>query len=269
MNIWTELFLLPPPQINYLCGVFLLVCISLDLYLSLVHTVQMYSRTSPCLVHLICLTVWIFCLFLSIPDWMYLLAKSVSEPEENIQCTHVYPCKASCLVSRLVYHVLGFLLPVIVLFYFYARILLQCRSVQRVQKQRAVRVIFALVLAFFITWTPYNIVLLVDTSKSISSKSTRYCEGYSWTTVKSTAVLGFFHSCFNPLIYFCFSEEFRHWVITIVKCGGCAVASDDLFLYDSRKCDQAASVPQEEKGSLQPMSGTVKTITRQQDDDVL
>lgn len=232
----------------------------------------MFSRLRPWLVQLTCLAVWLFCLLLTIPDWMYLTTKSFPEQEDITECMHNYPSQASRLASRLLYSVLGFLLPVILLLYCYAHVLLKCRSNQCVQKQRAVQVILALVLAFIIIWTPYNIALLVDTFHFSSSESTGYCEDHRWTAVKSTAVLGLLRSCFNPLIYFSFSEKFRHWVLTVVMCGSCAVDSGDFFPWDSKEIDQASSVPQEEKGSLRkdhPMSDIEQTIKQQQNDEIL
>ncbi|KAM9488119.1 C-X-C chemokine receptor type 3-like isoform 1-T1 [Clarias gariepinus] len=247
-------------KINFYCGIFLLTCISLDLYFCIVHAVQMRSRTMPWLVQLICLAVWFFSLLLSIPDWMYLKAPSDPEQEETrIKCMYEYPCPESHLGSHLLYNVVGFLLPIFVLFYCYACILLKCRSNQGVQKHGAVRVILALVLAFIISWTPYNIALFVDTFSS-SSKSPEHCKVQMWTAVKSTAVLGFLHSCINPLIYFGFSRKFRRWMLTVMKCGSCAVDSNDFFPWDSKEIDNATPATEEEKGSLQPMTEIGPTI---------
>ena len=58
------------PQINFYCGIFLLACISLERYLSIVHATQMYSRRNPWVVHLSCLGVRLFSLLL--PDWIFL-----------------------------------------------------------------------------------------------------------------------------------------------------------------------------------------------------
>ncbi|XP_060726624.1 C-X-C chemokine receptor type 3.3 isoform X2 [Tachysurus vachellii] len=252
-------------KINFYCSIFLLVCISLNLYISVVHTTQLFSHTRLCMVQLICLAVWIFCLLLTIPDWMYLNSASDSEHEDKTKCVYKYSTKESCLASRLLFHVLGFLLPVIVLLYSFIRVLPHCRPEMGIQKQRAVQVTFVLVLVFFITWTPYNIVLLVDTFRPSSRKPTEPCENQTWTAVKSTAVLGLLHSCLNPMIYLGFSEKFRHWTLTTMKCGSCAVDSGDYFLWDSRDIHSATSVPQEENGELQP----VKNNTQQQNDQML
>lgn len=208
-------------QVNFYCGIFLLACISLDRYFSVVHAVQMYSRTKPLLVQLSCLAVWVFCFFLSIPDWMYLKAEGDPRRGNKIECTHQYPNPTSRLVSRILYHVLGFLLPAIVLVYCYSRVLLrlQCGS-QSVQKQRAVRVVLALVMAFFITWTPFNITLLVDTlytNQSINNTTT--CETTTALDVAiiTTSTLGYMHCCVNPMLYAFVGVKFRRHLLDLIK----------------------------------------------------
>lgn len=217
-------------------------------------------------MQLICLAVWLFCIILSIPDWLYLKAKRDHEQVHyNLECVHEYPSHAKRVASHMPYLVSfpSLLLLVLgLLCCYFLRRPDQCRK-----KHKAMKVILVLILAFFFSWTPYSIAVLVDTIKPTYSKSTVHCDGHIWTAVKSTTVLGFLHSCFKPLIYFGFSEKFRQWVLTILKCQcSCAEASGDFFPWDCSEIDNAASVPQEEKGSLHPMSDTVKTITRQQND---
>lgn len=233
---------------------FLLVCISLNLYISVDHTKQICSRTRPYMVQLICLVGWIFSILLSIPDWMYLKAARVPAQEDSYECVYMYSCTAARMASYFSFLVLGFLLPFIVLLYCFVHVLLQCRSKMGVPKQRAVQVTFALVLVFFISWTPFNAALLMDTFNFSSGKPAEYCEKNRWTAVKITAILGFLHSCLNPLIYFGFSEKFRHWILSVIKCDSCAVDSGDYFLWDSKEFHRATPVPQEENGALQPMN---------------
>uniref|UniRef100_A0A8K9VCF6 G-protein coupled receptors family 1 profile domain-containing protein n=1 Tax=Oncorhynchus mykiss TaxID=8022 RepID=A0A8K9VCF6_ONCMY len=151
--------------INFYCSIFLLACISLDRYLSVVHAVQMYSRRKPWMVQASCLSVWLLSLLLSIPDWHFL--ESVRDTRrDKVECVHNYSSLSQSwfdwrLASRLLYHTVGFLLPSAVLLFCYS-CCLQCGS-QGLQKQRAVRVILVLVLVFFLCWTPYNITLMVDT----------------------------------------------------------------------------------------------------------
>lgn len=181
----------------------------------------MYSRTRPLRVQLSCLAVWFFCFLLSIPDLMYLKAEKDPRRGEKIECDHHYPTTTLRLASRVIYHALGFLFPAVVLLYCYSRVLLrlQCGS-QGAQKQRAVRVVLALVLAFFITWTPYNITLLVDTL--YNNQSTNNITTCDTTTVLDialtiTSTLGYLHCCVNPVLYAFVGVKFRRHLLDMIK----------------------------------------------------
>ncbi|MCI4374713.1 hypothetical protein PGIGA_G00009100, partial [Pangasianodon gigas] len=208
-------------KINFYCGIFLLACISLDRYFSVVHAVQMYSRTKPLLVQLSCLAVWFFCFLLSIPDWMHLKAENDPRRGNKFECTHFYPSTTWRVASRVLYHVLGFLLPAIVLLYCYSRVLLRLQlGSQGVQKQRAVRVVLALVMAFFITWTPYNITLLVDTvytNQSINSSIACETTTALDIAITATSTLGYMHCCVNPVLYAFVGVKFRRHLLDLIK----------------------------------------------------
>ncbi|KAK1896058.1 C-X-C chemokine receptor type 3 [Dissostichus eleginoides] len=152
--------------INFYCGIFLLACISLDRYLSIVHATQMYSRRNPRVVHISCLAVWIFSLLLSLPDWVFYEAVQDDRRGNITECVPNYfrfdPEGVFNweLASRLLSHTAGFLLPSAVLIFCYSCILhrLRCSS-QGLQKQKAFRIIVAVVVVFFICWTPLNPIL--------------------------------------------------------------------------------------------------------------
>lgn len=180
----------------------------------------MYSRTRPLLVQLSCLAVWFFCLLLSIPDWLYL--KAENDPRRGkVECTQHYPSTTWLLGSRALYHVLGFLLPAIVLLYCYTCVLLRLQhGSQGVQKQRAVRVVLALVMAFFITWTPYNITLLVETLYTTqSTNNSTKCETTTALDVAliATSTLGYMHCCVNPVLYAFVGVKFRRHLLDLIK----------------------------------------------------
>ncbi|XP_058603896.1 C-X-C chemokine receptor type 3-like isoform X1 [Onychostoma macrolepis] len=194
-------------KINFYCGIFMLSCISLDRYLSIVHAVQMYSRKKPMVTHCCCLMVWLFCLLLSIPDWIFLTDYKDSRRQEKIECVPDYPSNSLHLAARLLYHMLGFILPALIMLFSYSCILLRLRrGSQHKQKKRAIRVIVALVVAYFIHWTPYNITLIVDTIKTNGTNNTSNltsCENITSLDVALTATstLAYLHCCVHPVIY--------------------------------------------------------------------
>ncbi|KAG9355364.1 hypothetical protein JZ751_000202 [Albula glossodonta] len=215
-------------QINFYCGIFLLACISLDRYLSIIHAVQMYSRKKPWAVQTSCLFVWIICLLLSIPDWVFLEANEDDRRKGKVECTHNYllyfnSAKNMRMASRLLYHIVGFLIPSVIMIYCYSCILLRLiKGTQGLQKQRAMRVILALVVAFFVSWTPYNIVLLVDTLHARNMIEDK-CETRTTLdiSVTTTSTLGYLHCCLNPILYAFVGVKFRRHLLQMLKFLGC------------------------------------------------
>uniref|UniRef100_A0A674D2V7 C-X-C chemokine receptor type 3 n=1 Tax=Salmo trutta TaxID=8032 RepID=A0A674D2V7_SALTR len=217
--------------INFYCGIFLLACISLDRYLSVVHAVQMYSRRKPWMVQASCMSVWLLSLLLSIPDWHFL--ESVRDTRrDKVECVHNYPSLSQSgfdwrLASRLLYHTVGFLLPSAVLLFCYSCILLQLqRGSQGLQKQRAVRVILALVLVFFLCWTPYNITLMVDTLYS-NNTLVDTCGSQKALDISLTATssLGYLHCSLNPVLYAFVGVKFRRHLLDKLKSRDCKLKS--------------------------------------------
>ncbi|TNN89233.1 C-X-C chemokine receptor type 3 [Liparis tanakae] len=216
--------------INFYCGIFLLACISIDRYLSIVHATQMYSRRKPWVVHVSCLAVWLFSLLLSIPDWIFLEAVEDDRLNNQTQCVPNYLKFASVavgdlrLASRLLFHTVGFLLPSVILIFCYSCILrrLRCGS-QGLQKQKAFRVIVAVVAVFFLCWTPYNITLMVDTLHS--GQSGEMCEvRTSLETAKIiTSSVGYLHCSLNPILYAFVGVKFRRQLLDILRSLGCKV----------------------------------------------
>uniref|UniRef100_A0A9J8A3X8 C-X-C chemokine receptor type 3 n=1 Tax=Cyprinus carpio carpio TaxID=630221 RepID=A0A9J8A3X8_CYPCA len=193
-------------KINIYCGIFMLCCISLDRYLSIVHAVQMYSRKKPIVTHCFCLMVWLFCLLLSVADWIFLKAYKDSRRQEKTQCVPDYSDSLR-LAARLLYHILGFILPALIMMFCCSGILLRLRrGSQCKQKRRAIRVIVALVVAFFIHWMPYNITLIIDTiqnNQTINPSNQTSCENFTSLDVALTvtSTLAYLHCCVNPVLF--------------------------------------------------------------------
>uniref|UniRef100_A0A8C1IWQ9 Chemokine (C-X-C motif) receptor 3, tandem duplicate 3 n=1 Tax=Cyprinus carpio TaxID=7962 RepID=A0A8C1IWQ9_CYPCA len=249
-------------EINFYCGIFTLACLSVDYYLSIVHGVQLFSRKKPVVVYCCCLIICVLCLLLSIPDLIFL---SGSTDQGKQECIYHYPPDSWRLASRLPHLSVSL---VLVLLFCFSIVLLKLQhssKCQQKKKGQSTAIIAALVLVFFICWTPYSITFIVNTFQSkdsVSSAVEEDCEGRQWTASKITAVFGLLHCVVNPVIYFCLSKEFRHRVLTVIKFSACKMESNDVSLWDSSGVNGNASV-QEEQGSLQPMNEITQTIKSQ------
>ncbi|XP_076008826.1 C-X-C chemokine receptor type 3-like [Genypterus blacodes] len=212
-------------NVNFYCGVFVLLSISLDRYMSIVHTAQIYSRRNPRLAHISCLLIWLLSLLLTIPDWIFLKARR-DPPQDKTVCNHNnYMLGAHSkydwqLASRLPYHVVGFLLPLGIFIFCYSRILLRLHSsAQDLRRQRAVKVLLAMVVVFFLCWTPYNITLMVDTFQSIYKTSRDPYDEPCGTKMALIVMpaLGCLHVCLRPLLYLGLCANFRNQTLEVIR----------------------------------------------------
>ncbi|PWA20665.1 hypothetical protein CCH79_00011593 [Gambusia affinis] len=218
--------------INFYCGIFLLACISVDRYLSIVHATQMYTRKKSWVVHLSCTLVWSFSVFLSIPDWIYLEILKDDRRGNKAECVRNYwkfgfDVKQQKIIGRGLYHTLGFFLPSVVLIFCYSCILWQLRcGTKGHQKQRAFRVIIAVVAVFFLCWTPYNITLLVDTVELNNSSIVCRTQTSLDKALIVTSSLGYLHCSLNPILYAFVGVKFRRQLLNILKSMGCKLKTN-------------------------------------------
>ncbi len=167
--------------------------------------------------------VWLFCLLLSIPDWIFLTDNKDSRRQDRTECVPYYPSVSWVLASRLLYHILGFLLPALIMLFCYSCILLRLRrGSQCKQKKRAIHVIVALVVAFFIHWTPYNITLIVDTIQTNATNNTSNatsCENITSldVAITATSTLAYLHCCVNPVLYAFVGVKFRQHLLDMLR----------------------------------------------------
>lgn len=209
-------------NMSFYCGNFLLVCVTLDRYLSIVHAIQLFSHKSPRFAHISCVFMWLISLLLSIPDWASAVSQKQGNTEDQAACVPNFDLSKWQLASRLIHLVLGFLLPVAVLIFFYY-ILQQLQICKKgFKKQRAVLVILVLVVVSFLSWLPYNITLIMDTIMSPSGVSRETSSvkpgGSLKVALMVTSALCCVHATLRPLIYMGLCENFRKRTLALLRC---------------------------------------------------
>lgn len=209
-------------NINFYAGALLLACISFDRYLSIVHATQLYRRGPRARVTLTCIVVWGLCLLFALPDFIFLSARH----DKRLKATHCQynfpPVGRTAL--RGLQLVAGFLLPLLVMAYCYARILAVLLASRGQRRLRAMRLVVVVVVAFALCWTPYHLVVLVDTLMDLGALD-RNCGRESHVDVAKsiTSGMGYMHCCLNPLLYAFVGVKFREHMWILLTRLGCPV----------------------------------------------
>ncbi|MEQ2194265.1 hypothetical protein XENOCAPTIV_026437, partial [Xenoophorus captivus] len=207
--------------INIHIGIFLLVYICLDHYVSFIYAGQCSCHTAS-LAFIGWLLVWLVSIVLTVLDWICIPLVPDSMPGKAISA-HSYPEYGEDwhLISRGLHLVVGFLLPALILIVCCSHIMIQCRSNGK-QKKRPVVLILSLVAVFLLCWMPYNITLVIDVicyiSKDVLNPFFADHISSMKEAVKVTSAVGCISASLRPLLYFFLCGSFRKGVFSLLKC---------------------------------------------------
>ncbi|XP_055254410.1 C-X-C chemokine receptor type 2 [Moschus berezovskii] len=219
-------------EVNFYSGILLLACISMDRYLAIVHATRTLTQKRHW-VKFICLGIWALSVILALP--IFIFRRAIHPPYSSAVCYEDLGANTTKwrMVMRVLPQTFGFLLPLLVMLFCYGLTLRTLFSAQMGQKHRAMRVIFAVVLVFLLCWLPYNLVLVVDTLMRVRVIA-ETCQRRNdiGRALDATEILGFLHSCLNPLIYVFIGQKFRHGLLKIMAIHG--LISKEFLAKDAR-----------------------------------
>ncbi|KAK0130814.1 Pinopsin [Merluccius polli] len=167
------------------------------------------------------LFVWVFCLFWAVAP---LLGWSSYGPEGvQTSCSLGWEERSWSNYSYLIlYTLLCFIIPVIVIIYCYAKVLKSMRKLNRSvelqgghscveENERAIRMVFFMITAFFVCWMPYtvlSVVVVVDPELHIPPLLATMPMYFAKTS-----------PVYNPIIYFLSNKQFRAAALEVLSCG--------------------------------------------------
>ncbi|XP_028249411.1 C-X-C chemokine receptor type 1-like [Parambassis ranga] len=199
-------------ELSFYSSILFLTCISMDRYAVIVRATESRVANRQLVSWAVCGAVWAVGALLSLPGFFN--SSFTSQNSSHLICAEQYdPSSADewRLVTRIFRHALGFVVPLAIMLPCYGitiRRLLHIRG--GFQRQRAMRVIVFVVVAFLLCWTPYHIAVMADTF--FRSKIVPYqCPARMAVdrAMFATQSLGLLHSCVNPVLYAFVGEKFR------------------------------------------------------------
>ncbi|XP_062854164.1 C-X-C chemokine receptor type 1-like [Trichomycterus rosablanca] len=201
-------------EANFYTSILFLVCISADRYMVVVHAskegIGGQNRHVIC-SWITCASVWTLGLMLSLPAAIYYKSYP-SQKDGKMECGEHYETSSAAnwrIATRILHHFLGFLLPLGAMLGFYGVIIARLVRTRGFRRQRAMKVIIAVVVAFLLCWCPNHLAVMVDTlvrAKVVSGCQRSYQTDLALQVTKS---LGMLHCCINPILYAFVGEKFR------------------------------------------------------------
>ncbi|XP_048465077.1 C-C chemokine receptor type 4-like [Rhincodon typus] len=203
--------------IGYYSGIMLLMLMTIDRYFTVVHPVSAVRIRKVSYAVTVSLVVWGISMLVTIPEMIF--SDITGNEEERLYCTSNYPPKSTQMWQLLGCYQQNIFFVVIVFCYW--RILNTVIRCKARKKHKTVKVIFCIVVVFFVCWTPYNVVIFLFSLVELEVPVFKICEIKNRLTYAFyiSRDLAYCHCCLNPFFYAFVGTKFRNHLIRLLnKC---------------------------------------------------
>ncbi|XP_072417073.1 C-C chemokine receptor type 4-like [Chiloscyllium punctatum] len=199
-------------ELGYNGGTMFIILITVDRYLAIVHAVFSVRTRTVRNGIISSVVMWCVALFASLPTMIFNTIERVGEryvchtffPQDNVSNWKLFILFKSI--------VLGFCVPLAFIVFCYTRIIQTLRKNRSYKKHRAIKVIFTVVIVFFVFWTPYNVVMLLESLREQNVLTGCEFRIHLLIAQQVTESITFVHCCLNPVIYAFLGERFRFYL---------------------------------------------------------
>ncbi|XP_009686059.1 C-C chemokine receptor type 7 [Struthio camelus] len=208
-------------KMSFFSGMLLLLSISIDRYFAIVQAASAH-RFRPRMMFIskvTCILIWLLAFILSIPELVHSgINNSDSYPRCSIIATDLQTFNTGIKVSQMIF---GFLFPLLVMSVCYLIIIKTLLQARNFEKNKAIKVIIAVVIVFLVFQLPYNSVMLAKTISAFNHTSS--CEESKKLDMADdvTYTLACFRCCLNPFLYAFIGVKFRNDLFKLLKELGC------------------------------------------------
>ncbi|NXJ02199.1 XCR1 protein, partial [Psophia crepitans] len=222
-------------SIGYYSGVFFLTITTILRYLSVVNPISTLRSQTQCCGFLVSLAVWTLSVLIVIPEVIY------TTVQENLEGSKI--CDYADLKWKKVdiyqRNVL-FLFSFGVIGFCYFKILIILLRARSRRKHRTVKLILIIVVAFFLSWAPYNILSFLIT---FPPPTCQYQKD-SNLAFHISRKIAFSHCCLNPVLYVFVGVKFKRHLLRLcdryLPCGNGHVSSPRICSQDKFHYEDAS-----------------------------
>ncbi|NXG55985.1 CCR8 protein, partial [Hemiprocne comata] len=228
--------------IGFYSSIFFITIMSVDRYLAIVHSVYaLQVRNVSCGV-ITSLVIWAVAILASAPELFFF--QEIND-NNQIKCVPHYPDSNNIwkTFSNFEVNVLGWLIPVGILIFCYHSILKNLQKCHTQNKYKAIKLVFVVVIVFFLFWTPINIVLFMDSLRNMYIIDDCQTSQKLDLALELTEALSFIHCCLNPVIYAFVGEKFKkHLREAFRKYARFLFICNDYSVFNGRSLDKHSSL---------------------------
>ncbi|KAM5129478.1 C-C chemokine receptor type 8-like [Mantella aurantiaca] len=210
---------------GFYSSILFLTMMTVDRYMAVVHAIYAARTRKLLYVYLASAVIWALSLLSTIPKLILYgtrkdLIQGVLCEETGFDVDTIRWWKMVGYCQQLV---MFFLIPLAVILYCYTLIVVKLYRTKMHNKDKAVKLILVIVLAFFICWTPFNVVLFIEALHLYRETEDGDCDNtidYVYYVCRNIA---FFHCCVNPFFYTFVGTKFRRHLASLfgswMRCG--------------------------------------------------
>lgn len=214
-------------KVSFFSSMLLLSCISVDRYFSIAKAVSAHRhRYQAVFISKVSSSIiWVMALIFSMPELMY---TTVNINTCTAYMSSLDPLRLKIQVSQMVF---AFALPLIIMGICYSSIIKTLYQTRNFERNKAIKVILAVVIVFLATQVPYNVVLFWTTMLAAQggTDDCNYENNLLYAT-DITQCVAFLRCCLNPFVYAFIGIKFRHDVFKLLKDWGC-LSQERFFRY--------------------------------------
>ncbi|KAL0201696.1 hypothetical protein M9458_004883, partial [Cirrhinus mrigala] len=204
-------------SIGFNSSILFLTLMTFDRYLAVVHAITAAKRRRAAYAFVSSIIIWVFSILASIKD---IVLHDVMDGGEGLLCEMTgYHQKFLTKWELFGYYqqfFLFFLVPLLIVLYCYSRITIRIMFTRMREKCRAVKLIFVIVFAFFICWTPYNIVILLKAIKT-SFGDQNDCSNTLDYALYVTRNFAYMYCCISPVFYTFLGKKFQNHFMKLLS----------------------------------------------------
>ncbi|XP_075393968.1 fMet-Leu-Phe receptor-like [Tenrec ecaudatus] len=203
-------------DINLFGSVFLIAVIALDRCICVLHPVWVQNHRTVRLAKKVIIGPWLLALIFTLPVIIRMTTKPFLgrtvctldfAPWTNNPLEKLRVNINMFLVRGIIRFIIGFSMPMLTVAICYGLVATKIHQQGLINSSRPLRVLSSVVLAFFLCWTPFQLMALIYTVRIgngwlVTSKEFQ-------VALDMVKALAFFNSCLNPMLYVFMGQDFR------------------------------------------------------------